>query len=72
EIKDGEEFEKILGIYYQDRLLGYAIPKRGSKKFLYISVGNNISLKTAKEVFVKVNLKLMNILKQKLNSFIQS
>ena len=67
--KDRDELQNISRIYYQDRLLGYAIPKPGSQKFLYISVGNNISLKTAKEVFLKVNLKMISILKQKLNSF---
>lgn len=71
ELKKTNENLDISGIYYQDRLLGYAIPKPGSKKFLYISVGNNISLKTAKEVFLKVNLTMISILKQKLNSFIR-
>ena len=72
ELKKINENLDIPGIYYLDRLLGYAIPKSGSKKFLYISVGNNISLKTAKEIFLKVDLKMISILKQKLNSFIRS
>lgn len=72
ELKNRDIIRNISKIYYQDRLLGYAIPQPGSKKFLYISVGNNVSLKTAKELFLKVNLTIMSILKHKLNSFIQS
>lgn len=72
ELKKTNENLAISGIYYQDRLLGYAIPKIGSKKYFYISVGNNITLKTAKEIFLKVDLKMISILKQKLNSFIRS
>ena len=69
ELKEINENLNISGIYYQDRLLGYAVPKPGSKNFLYISVGNNISLETARKVFLKVDLTMINILKQKLNSF---
>ncbi|MFW9899057.1 MAG: endonuclease V [Candidatus Thorarchaeota archaeon] len=72
ELKKTNKDLNISGIYDQNLIIGYAIPKIGSKKYFYISVGNNISLKTAKEIFVKVDLKMISILKQKLNSFIRS
>ncbi|MFX0189018.1 MAG: endonuclease V [Candidatus Hodarchaeota archaeon] len=72
ELKETKKNIKFSEIYYQDRILGYAIPKIGSKRYFYISVGNNISLKSAMDVFLKLNLKMMRILKQKLNSFIRS
>jgi len=61
---------EIYGVYNENLLIGYAIPKPNSKKYNYISVGNNISLETAKKVFLSIDLNLMSILKQRLNSFI--
>jgi len=64
-IKDNLE---IYGVYYEKLLVGYAIPK-SKKKYYYISIGNNISLETAKKVFLSIDLNLISILKQSLNSF---
>lgn len=60
------------GIYYKDTLIGYAVPKPNSKKFLYLSVGNNISLETALNLFLKIDLNILSLLKGELNNYIKT
>ncbi|MHA1489853.1 MAG: endonuclease V [Promethearchaeota archaeon] len=63
---------RIPRIYHGTRLIGFAIPRPNSKKFLYISVGNNISLQSARKIFLNINLNLFNTISVKLNVFIKS
>jgi len=69
-LKAYEETSNIHGIYSNDHLIGYAIPKPNSKKFYYISIGNNISLQTALKIFLELDLSVINKLKAKLNNYI--
>ncbi len=69
-LKAYEETSNIHGIYFNDLLIGYAIPKPNSKKFYYISIGNNISLQTALKIFLEIDLSVINKLKAKLNNYI--
>jgi len=69
-LKAYEETSNIHGIYFNDLLIGYAIPKPNSKKFYYISIGNNISLQTALKIFLELDLSVINKLKAKLNNYI--
>lgn len=66
-------YEKALnihGIYSNDHLIGYAIPKPNSQKFYYISVGNNISLQTALKIFLELDLSIINTVNLKLRNYI--
>lgn len=65
-----EEALNIHGIYSNDYLIGYAIPKPNSKKFYYISVGNNISLQTALKIFLELDLSIINTVNLKLSNYI--
>ncbi len=67
-----EQFPDIKGVYSQETLIGYAIPKPYSKKFIYISIGNNISLVSALKLFLKMDFNLFSQLNIDLNNFIQS
>jgi len=69
-LKVYEEKSTIHGIYSNDLLIGFAIPKPGSKKFYYISIGNNISLQTALKLFLELDLGVINKLNTKLNNYI--
>ena len=60
------------GIYTRNRLIGYAIPKLRTKKYYYVSVGNNTSLKMALKVFLKLEANIISRLHVELNNFIQS
>jgi deoxyribonuclease V len=60
------------GIYTQNLLIGHAIPKPNSKKFYYISVGNNISLKGALEVCHKLDINIFSRLSIEINKFSRS
>ena len=72
EIKTNSTNPRIKRIYHGTCLIGFAIPRPNSKKFLYISVGNNISLQSATKIFLNINLNLFNTLSVKLNVFIKS
>ncbi|MFX1322543.1 MAG: endonuclease V [Promethearchaeota archaeon] len=67
-----EETSNIHEIYSNDHLIGYAIPKPNSKKFFYISIGNNISLKTVLKIFLELDLNLISKLNSKLSNYIQN
>ncbi len=69
-LKIYEETSNIHGIYSNDLLIGYAIPKPNSKKFYYISIGNNISLPTALKIFLELDLSVINKLNTKLSNYI--
>lgn len=69
-LRTSKKNSNIFEVFHEERLLGFAIPKPNSKKFFYISVGNNISLDTAKKLFLKLDLKLLSDIKVKLNNFI--
>lgn len=69
-LKAYEETSNIHGIYSNDLLIGYAIPKPNSKKFYYISIGNNISLQTALKIFLELDLSVINKLNTKLSNYI--
>jgi len=69
-IKDNEIEQGVKTIYHRSKLLGYAISKPYSKKFLYISVGNNISLLTALKIFLKIDFKIFSSLSIELNNYI--
>lgn len=71
ELRKAQNEVNYFEVLFGDRLLGYAIPRLKSKKFYYISVGNNISLNTAKKTFLKMDLTLLNYIKAKLNEFIR-
>ncbi len=72
ELRENSKNTKISGIYHLDHLIGYAIPKPNSNKFLFLSVGNTISLRTATKLFLSIDQKLLSILSVNLNNFIQS
>ncbi len=69
-LKAHEETSNFLGIYSNDQIIGYAIPKPNSQKLLYISIGNNISLPTALKIFLELDLGLINKLNTKLSNYI--
>ena len=71
DIRYNHQNPPISEIYYQEKLVGFAVPRPNSKKFFYISVGNNISLFTALSLFQKINLKIISRLKIELNNYIQ-
>jgi len=71
EIRDDEKYQTMPRIYYGDRLIGYAFPKPNSKKFLYISVGNNISLHSTVNIFLKLNFRIFSKLRNELSNSIQ-
>lgn len=60
------------GVYHNNTLIGYAIPRENSTKSLYISVGNNISLQRALDVFLKIDFKILSKLSIDLNNFKQT
>jgi len=62
----------IPGIYCKNHLIGFAVPKQNSKKYFYLSVGNNISLQTALDIFLKIEVKIFSRLNNDLNNFIQT
>ena len=70
EFRENEKYPTIPEIYHGDRLIGYAIPKPNSKKYLYISVGNNIILHSALKIFLKLNFKIFSKLRNELSIFI--
>jgi len=72
EIKEIDSSSDILGVFNNKSLIGYAIPKPNSKKYLYISVGNNITLKTALNVFINTEIALFNKISTELNEYVQS
>ena len=59
-------------VCYEENLIGYAIPKPNAKKFYYISVGNNISLQSVRNIFRKLDLGLFSRLRNDLNNYIQN
>jgi deoxyinosine 3'endonuclease (endonuclease V) len=71
ELKSLNQKSEIKGIYFEGSLIGYAIPKPNSKKFLYISVGNNISLQSALKLFINIDFMVFSNLNNELNNFIQ-
>ncbi|MFX0044081.1 MAG: endonuclease V [Candidatus Hodarchaeota archaeon] len=69
-LKIYDEKTNIHGIFSNNLLIGFAIPKPNSNKFYYISIGNNISLQTALKLFLELDLSVINMLNTKLNNFI--
>ena len=72
ELRKINENLNIPEIYYREKLIGYAIPKPNSKKFLYVSVGNNISLITTLKLFNIMDFEIFSVLSGRLNNFIQN
>ena len=72
ELRENKQNPNITGVYSQDSLIGYAIPKPNSKNYLYISVGNNISLQSALKLLLKIDLMILRKLDIDLNSYIQN
>lgn len=72
ELRENKQNPNIPGVYSQDSLIGYAIPKLNSKNYLYISVGNNISLQSALKLLLKIDLMILRKLDIDLNSYIQN
>jgi len=72
DLRKNKEKLDIPQVYYEDNLIGYAIPKPNSKKFYYISVGNNISLQSALTIFTKLDFGLFNNLRNDLNNYIKN
>jgi len=72
EKRENDEILEVPKIYQNDQLIGYAIPKPNSKKYYFISVGNNISLQTARDLFLKIDLTIIKILDRELNEFIKN
>lgn len=69
ELKENKHNPEIQGVYSKDYLIGYAIPKPNSKKFIYISVGNNISLQSALKLFLKIDFMMFSNLSNELNNY---
>jgi len=67
-----ENNHSFSGVYHNNTLIGYAIPRENSTKCLYISVGNNISLQRALNVFLKIDSKILSKLNNALKNFKQS
>ena len=72
DLRDSKQNSEILEIFYQKTLIGYGIPKPNSKKFIYISVGNNISLQSALDIFLKLDFKIFSNLSNELNNYIKN
>jgi deoxyinosine 3'endonuclease (endonuclease V) len=72
ELRENKQNSEILEIFYQNTLIGYGIPKPNSKKFIYISVGNNISLQSALDIFLKLDFKIFSNLSNELNNYIKN
>jgi len=72
EQRENKQNPNIPGVYSQDSLIGYAIPKPNSKNYLYISVGNNISLQSALKLLLNIDLIILRKLDIDLNSYIQN
>ena len=72
DLRTDEQVPDIKSVYSQETLIGYAIPRPNSKKFIYISVGNNISLASALKLFLNLDFNIFSRLNIELNSFIQS
>jgi len=72
ELKKNKENSNIPRVYFEEILIGYAIPKPNTKKFYYISVGNNLSLQSALIIFTKLDLGLFSSLRNDLNNYIQN
>lgn len=72
ELRINKEKSNISQVYSEEKLIGYAIPKLNTKKFYYISVGNNISLHSALTIFTQLDLGLFSSLRNDLNNYIQN
>ncbi len=72
EFRKNKENSNIAQIYFEENLIGYAISKPNTKKFYYISVGNNLSLLSALSIFNKLDLGLFSSLRNDLNNYIQN
>jgi deoxyinosine 3'endonuclease (endonuclease V) len=71
-LKENFEESPYIEVVHKKHLIGYAIPKPNSKKYLYISVGNHISLETALNIFLVLDQNLISSLKMELHNFISS
>lgn len=71
EKRENDEILKVPQIYQKDKLIGYAVPKLNSKNYYFISIGNNISLQTAGDLFLNLDQNIINILNIELNKFIK-
>ncbi len=72
QIKRYKKKGDIFGVYTNDLLIGYAVPKLTSSKYLYISIGNNITLQKALETFLKIDFQIFSTLNAELNNNLQS
>lgn len=72
ELRINKEKSNISQVYSEEKLIGYAIPKLNTKKFYYVSVGNNISLLSALTIFTQLDLGLFSSLRNDLNNYIQN
>ncbi|MHA1688553.1 MAG: endonuclease V [Promethearchaeota archaeon] len=68
-IKDNNS--TFLKILHEGEIIGMGIPRPKSKKYYYISVGNNISLESAVRVFLAIDFSVFSELKKKINKAIQ-
>lgn len=72
EIRENNADSDFKEIVSENRLLGYAIPKPGSAKYYYVSIGNKVSPKTLKNLFKNFDLNVINQLNRSLDSFIKT
>jgi len=72
QIKSNNKKGYIPGVYSNDLLIGYAVPKLTSSKYLYVSVGNNITLEKVLETFLKIDFQIFSRLSIEVNNFVQS
>lgn len=66
-----KEESVLIDVYDDGEKIGLGIPKPNSKKFFFISIGNNLSLNTAKEIFMRITFETFSQIKIDLNNFIQ-
>ena len=64
-----EDNERILGVFDGDDQIGFAFQKPKSKKYFYVSVGNNISLNSVREIFIKLDWNIFSKLSNELSNF---
>ena len=72
QIQSNNKKGDIHGVYTNDLLIGYVVPKLTSSKYLYVSVGNNITLQNALNTFLKIDFQIFNRLSIEVNNFIPS
>ncbi|MHA1805074.1 MAG: endonuclease V [Promethearchaeota archaeon] len=66
-----EKNSSLLQITCEGETIGMGVPRPNSKKYYYISVGNNISLVSAVRVFLAIDFSVFSELKRRINKAIQ-